>query len=240
MNLKWQTLYVFATAIFLSTPSAGFASSYVEHKISSGKFPIRSACFMPTEAQLVRVGVKGAERMPKESDDWAAALQTLVQSHLKSAGIGIDSATNPLSSGASDGEIRQVISQIQQKYNSVLALMDKKPREITKSAYTLGDQVGMLPCSGNSDILVFVQAAGQVLTGGRTAITLLAGGPAEGAILLVTMADAKTGEILGLIKIRPGWGFLDNTEDAFGKSLDYELSNMNVGSARKNAQAKEQ
>jgi len=239
MNFKWRIFLGLVAIVSLNTSSTAFASSsYVQHKVSSGKFAIRSACFMPASAQLVKVGVKGAERMPKESDDWAVALQVLVQTHLKADGIGINSATDPLSSGASDDEVRQVISQIDQKYNSVSPLMDKKPRAVAKSAYTLGDQVGMLPCSENSDILVFVQGAGQVLTGGRATMTFLVGGPAEGAILIVTMADAKTGEILGLVKIRPGMGFLDNAENAFGEGLDNELSDMNIGSARKNAREK--
>ncbi len=238
MNIKGRIFVAFAAAIFLNAGSVAFASSsYSQHKVSSGKFPIRSACFMPPEAQLVKVGLKGAERMTKESDAWATVLQAVVDSHLKSDGIAINSASNPLSSSASDDEIRQVITQVQQKYDAISSLMDKKPGGIAKSAYTLGDQVGMLPCSENSDILVFIQGRGQVLTEGRAAMSFIAGGPAEGGILLVTMADAKTGEILGQIRVRPDSGFLDNGEAAFGEPIEEQLVNMNIGSARKNAKA---
>lgn len=205
----------------------------------SGKFPIHSACMMPPEGHLTRIGVKGTEGMTKESDAWAGALENLVESHLKSADIAIHSATDPLSSGASDDDIRGAIFQIQQKLDSLSRLMDKKPGRIAKSAYTLGDQVGMLPCSENSDILVFVQGVGQVLTEGRASMTFLIGGPSENALVLVTMADAKTGEIVGLIQIYPdSGGFLDNAEAAFGEGLDKQLSIMNIGSARKNAKAR--
>jgi hypothetical protein len=97
----------------------------------------------------------------------------------------------------------------------------------------------MLPCSENFDILVFVQGQGQVLTGGRATMTFLVGGPAEGAVVLVTMADAKTGEIVGLIKIYPGDGFLDSAEDAIGERLDNQLAIMNIGSARKNGKKRD-
>jgi hypothetical protein len=177
--------------------------------------------------------------MTKESEAWAGALEALVESHLKSDGIAINSATNPLSSGASDDEIRGVISQVQEKLGDVSPLMNKKPDRISKSAYTLGDQVGMLPCSESSDILVFVQGVGQVLTENRAAMTFVMGGPKEDADVLVTMADAKTGEIVGLIQMYPGDGFPDNTEGAFGEGLNNQLAIMNIGSARKNAKAHE-
>jgi hypothetical protein len=244
MKFRWSIFLVFATAIFMCvSASTTFAlslritSSYTQRKVSSGKFPIHSACMMPPQGYLTRIGVKGAEGMTKESEAWAEALEATVESHFKTDGIEINTATNPLASGASDDEIGRVISQIQEKLHALSPLMNKKPRQIAKSAYTLGDQVGMLPCSEKSDILVFVQGVGQVLTGGREAVTLLIGGPAEGATVLVTMADAKTGEIVGLIKIYPGAGFLDNdnAELEFGERLDCPLADMNIGSARKNA-----
>jgi len=192
---------------------------------------------MPPQGQLTRIGMKGAEGMRKESDAWAAGLEDMVESHLKSDGIVINSAINPLSSGASDDEIRSVTSQIQQKFSSVLPLMRKKPGGIVKSAYTLGDQVGMLPCSENSEILVFVQGVGRVVTQGRASMTLLIGGPAEDAVLFVTIADAKTGEIVGFIQVYPGDASLLDAEAAFGQKLDPQFAFMNIGSARKRAAA---
>jgi hypothetical protein len=248
MNFKGRMFLTFATAALLcASASSAFALSlrltwsYTQRKVSSGKFPIHSACMMPPQGHLTRIGVKGAEGMTKESEAWAVALEALVESHLKSDGIAINSAANPLSSGASEDEIRGVISQVQEKLGTLSPLMNKKPGRIAKSAYTLGDQVGMLPCSENSDILVFVQGVGQVLTENRAAMTFVIGGPAENAEVLVTMADAKTGEIVGLIQIYPdSGGFLDSAENAFGEGLDNQLAIMNIGSARKNAKARGQ
>ena len=182
--------------------------------------------------------MKGAEGMSKESEAWATALENMVESHLKSDDIMISSAINPLASGASDGEIGNVISQVQQKFSSISPLIRKKPGGIGKSAYTLGDQVGMLPCSENSEILVFVQGVGQVVTQGRSTMTLLVGGPDEDAVLLVTIADAKTGEIVGFIQVYPGDASLLDAEAAFGQKLYQQLADMNIGSARKHAAAR--
>lgn len=240
MNFKLRMSAALTTTALLclynsaaAAPLLRHTSSFTQHKVSSRKFPIHSACMMPPQGRLTRIGMKGAEGMSKESEAWAATLETLVESHLKSDGIAINSATDPLSSGASNEEIRGVVSQVQEKLASVLPLVNKKPGKIGKSAYTLGDQVGMLPCSENSDVLIFVQGVGQVLTDSRAAMTFLAGGPAEDAFVLVTMADAKTGEILGLIQLYPGDGFPENTEYAFGSRLERELWTMNIGTARK-------
>jgi hypothetical protein len=242
MNFRRQTFLGFATAIFVCvSASTAFpltlpiTSFWAQRKITSGKFPIHSACMMPPQGHLTRIGMKGAEGMSKESDAWAASLEDMVESHLKSDGIAISSAINPLSSGASDDEIRSVISQIQQKFSSISPLMRKKPGGIGKSAYTLGDQVGMLPCSENSEILVFVQGVGHVVTEGRASMTLLIGGPDEDAVLLVTIADAKTGEIVGFIQVYPGDASLLKVEDAFGQKLYEQFAGMNIGSARKRA-----
>jgi hypothetical protein len=244
MNVKQQTFRGLATAIFACVSvSTAFSmtlpitSSWAQHKVSSGKFAIHSACMMPPQAHLARIGMKGAEGMTKESDTWAAALEDMVEAHLKSDGVAINSATSLLSSGASNDEIGSVISQIQQKFASVEPLMRKKPGGIGKSAYTLGDQVGMLPCSENSDILVFVQGVGQVVTDGRASMTLLIGGPAEDAVVLVTMADAKTGEIISFTQVYPNDSSLLKAEDAFGEKLYQQFVVMNIGAARKNAKA---
>jgi hypothetical protein len=244
MNFRRQPFLGFATVLFVCVSASTalplnlpITSFWAQRKITSGKFPIHSACMMPPQANLTRIGMKGAEGMSKESEAWAAALEDMVESHIKSDGIAISSAINPLSSGASDGEIRGVISQIQQKFSSVLPLMRKKPGGIVKSAYTLGDQVGMLPCSENSEILIFVQGAGQVVTQGRASMTLLVGGPAEDAVLLLTIADAKTGEIVGFIQVYPGDASLLDAEGAFGQKLYQQFAEMNIGSARKRAAA---
>lgn len=200
-------------------------------------FPIHSACMMPPEANLTKIGVKGAGGMSKESDAWAGVLEDLVESKLKADGIALNSAINPLSSGASDDEVRGVIFQVRQKLSAISPLMNKKPKQIAHSAYTLGDEVGMLPCSEKSDVLVFVQGVGQVLTDGREAMTFFVGGPAEGAVVLVTIADAKTGEIVGLIRVYPGDGFLTSAETEIGHRLMYQFGYMNIGSARKNVKA---
>jgi len=233
MKLRRQIFLAFAIALFAcASASTTFASvlqtnsSYAQRKVSSGKFPIHSACMMPPEGHLAKIilksmGFRDVQEIPQESKTWSDDIEAMVESHLKARGINVTSATNPLSSGASADAIKEVIAQVQLKLKAVSALMYKKPGAIAKSAYTLGDQVGMLPCSENSDILVFVQGGGQVFP---------IGGPDDAAELFVTMADVKTGEILDLIELYPGGNFPSSAEVYFGPDLDVELASKNVGS----------
>jgi len=210
--------------------------SYEHPKVKSGEFAIRTACMIPAEGKLSKLGVKGREGMAKESDDWSTNLQNVVEAHLKSAGVSLMPAISAAESGASDDEVRQVVLGIQQKYDEVSAKLNSKPKDIGKSRYTLGDQVALLPCAAKSDVLVFVEGEGEVLTGGKKTMSMFIGGAANSnATLILTMADAKTGEILTFARlvningVAGGQKFMDDTEKAYGKALDKQLGKMKVG-----------
>ncbi len=189
---------------------------------------------MPAEAELDKLGVKNTEKMTRESNDWEVALKGLIEAHFKTVGIEINSATDAFSSGASDNDIQQVIEQIQEKYNSLSPQLARKPKGISKGAYTLGDQVAMLPCAANSDVLVLIRGAGVIPTLGRSEMAALAGGAlAQSAIVTVTLADAKTGEILSMIRFRNDSNFLNDAEGGFSVPLNGGLFDINLGNARK-------
>jgi hypothetical protein len=179
--------------------------------------------------------MKGGQSMSNQSDTWTTALENMVEAHLKTAGVQIQPATDPLASGASDDEIRQVISELNQKYQDVANQLNRHPKDIQKSRYTLGDAVALLPCAAKSDVLVFVQGEGQVTSGGKKAMGMLVGGSGNVsyATLVLTMADAKTGEILAFARLSNaesfGDKFVDQTESVYGKALDKQFSRLRIG-----------
>ena len=194
---------------------------------------------MPAEGKLSKLGMKGREGMSKESEAWSTELQSIVETHLKSAEVNVVSASAAASGAASDDELRQVLLQIQGKYNSIAAQIDKKPKDIGKSRFTLGDDVALLPCTANADVLVFVEGQGQVLTGGKQAFGILLAGPKDSlATLILTMADAKTGEILGFARMVNADKFVKDSEKAFGKSLDKQFKKMRIGAEADNVKKK--
>ena len=235
MNYKrWFIPAIIATVLVPLSARAATSSWSFEHpKVKSGEFALRSACMMPAEGKISKQGVKGQEGMSKQSDEWSSNLQTLVEGHLKTAGVSLMPAMNTGASGASDDELRQLVLQIEQKYDEVAVKLNKKPKDIAKSRFTLGDQVALLPCAAKSDVLVFVEGEGQLLTGGKKAMGLLfGGGAASGATLILTMADAKTGEIIAFTRLENatlGQQFMDETEKAYGKALDKQFTKLKVG-----------
>ena len=226
---------IVATALMpISARAVTPSWSYEHPKVTSGEFPIRSACMMPAQGKLTRQGMKGQEGMGKQSDEWSTSLQNLVEAHLKVAGVELLPAMNPGSSSASDDELRQIVLQIEQKYEEVSDKLNRKPKDIKKSRFTLGDQVALLPCSAKSDVLVFVEGEGDILTGGKKAMGWVIGGStASEATLILTMADAKTGEIIAFARLtnaaNAGQKLVDETEKVYGKALDKQFTKLRIG-----------
>ena len=237
MKSAFRLCAAFTAATLLSTSAvAGTPSWSYEHpKVLSGEIHLRNACMMPAEGKLSKLSMKGREGMSKESDAWSSELQTIVESHLKEAGMILLPASSNAGSGASDAEIQQVLVQVQEKYQDISAKIDKHPKDIGKSRFTLGDEVALLPCSAKSDVLVFVEGQGQVLTGGKAAFGILIAGPKDSmATLILTMADAKTGEILGFVRMVNADRFVKDSEKAFGKALDKQFKKMRIGTTADN------
>lgn len=237
MTSRFRVLTSFAAFAFMVVPVFAITPSwsYEDPKVTSGEVPIRSVCMMPTEAKLSKATMKGGQSMANETDTWTVALENMVEAHFKTAEVQIQQATEPLASGASDDEIHQVILQLNQKYGDVSTQLNKHPKDIRKSRYTLGDTVSLLPCAVKSDALVFVQGEGQVTSGGKKAMGMLVGGSSNTsyATLILTMADAKTGEILAFARLSNaesfGDKFVDQTESVYGKALDKQLARLKIG-----------
>jgi len=221
----------FASCASATTPSW----SYENRKVTSGEFLIRTACMMPVEGKLSRVTMKGGAGMSKETETWTTTLQNMVEAHLKTAGVQLYEAADPLASGASDDEIQQVILQLNQKYGEITKTLNRRPKDIGKSRYTIGDEATLLPCAAKADVLVFVEGEGQVTSGGKKAMGMIVGGSGNTsyATLVLTMADAKTGEIVAFSRMSNaesfGEKFVDQTEEVYGKALNKQLERLRIG-----------
>ena len=231
----FRTLTPLALLFIMITPAA-FAGHrnenlyYVNPKLASGSDAIHSVCVVPGEMQLTKVGMKGKEGMAKESEDWANALQNIVETHLKAAQVEVVSSNISPDQLDANPDAQQLVLQVQKSYDSVATQLEKHPKDIKKDRFTLGDEVAILPCSAKSDALVFFHAEGELLTSGKKAFSLLVATNAEEANLRLSFVDAKTGEVLALIRIqREGNRFEKNPEKAYGKALDRELKKIKVG-----------
>ena len=217
---------LFSTQATAVTLSRAFESP----RVTSGDFQIRTACMMPAEGRLRKLGMKGTEGMTKESDAWSTTLQTVVESHLKLAGVQVVSATGASDATASEDELRQLMLRLQEKYDGISAKIEKKPKDIAKSRFTVGDEVALLPCTAKADVLVFAEGNGQVLTGGKAAFGILVAGPSSSmAHLALAMVDAKSGEVMAFVRMDNNGKFVSDSEKAYGKALDKQFKKMRIG-----------
>ena len=207
-----------------------FSRGYTNPKLDSGEATIARACIMPAAAQLQRVGMKGHEGMAEESDTWSTQLQGIVENHLKEVGVTITSSGMSSAELEKNDQLRQTVLQVQQKYDSVATQMDRKNKDVKKSRYTLGDEVTLLPCSANSDALVFIHGEGNVLTGGKKAFgTLVGGASRSSASLRVTFVDAKSGDVLAYTVFVNDGKFEGDSEAAYGKAISKEFTKVGIG-----------
>jgi len=227
---------LFVNTAMLVMLNAGIGSAatpgwtFMAPKLSTGEVEIHKACVMPAEAKLSKLGMKGHEGMSKESDAWSSALQTVAESHLKTAGVEILPSGMSQEDLQKNDELQQVVVKLQAKYDSISAQLAKHPKDTRKARFTVGDEVALLPCTANADTLVYVHGDGQVLTGGKKAFGILLTGPsASTASLTLSLVDAKSGDVLAYMHLMNAEKFVNDSEKAYGSRLDKLFKQMKIG-----------
>jgi hypothetical protein len=165
--------------------------------------PIQRVCLVSLDAQLIRLGMKGAEPMPKETEEWTPKVKDTVIQAANGAGWKVAGDFTDLSMVGEDA--RDSVVRVKRRYDTIAVQLNKKPGKIAKGRYTLGDEVALLPCSASADSLLFVAASGVMKTGGRQAFSIIVWGGAPGALsnyfLRIAFVDAKSGEVTALTRI---------------------------------------
>jgi len=226
MNWPLRTLALAALCCLPANAQEASSSSYASPSLAA--LHVRSVCIMPVEAKLYRLGMKGPESMLKESDDWTTNLQAVVETHFKAAEMTVLSASDALNSTASSEELQQAILDVQQKYHAAASQVQRKPKELRSEHFTLGDSVSLLPCSAKSDVLVFAEGQGRILSNGKETMTALVGGPTTYGFFAITLVDAKTGDVLAYIRMMDTISFQASPEVAFGEALDGQLHKLHI------------
>ncbi|HSR05991.1 MAG TPA: hypothetical protein VLM42_02470, partial [Bryobacteraceae bacterium] len=197
--------------------------------------PIRKVCVLPVDAQLNKVGFKGGEALPKESEAWAAELGNAVKHAITEAGGQIADDLSPQELEGKE-QLRQYVVQVQQRFATIAVQMNRKSRDVAKGRYTLGDEVALLPCAARADSLLFIQGEGFLLTDGRKALTALTSGAASFITarskfkLRLAFVDSASGSVKALILVSSlGDKSRNNPDEAYGKDLGKEFAKLHVG-----------
>jgi hypothetical protein len=230
MNRRPITVALIFGMAAISAPASINRSVKTKRAPSAG--PIRSVCLVSLDAQLSRFGMKGMEPMPKETEEWTAKLKdTVIQA---ASGTGWNMAGDFTDLNTVSEETRDSVVKVKRRYDTVAVQLNKKPGEVAKGRYTLGDEVALLPCSASADSLLFVAASGVMKTGRREAFSLIVWGGVPGALanysLRIAFVDAKSGEVTALTRIAlTGGKFGEDPAKVLTKRLIEEFKKTGSG-----------
>ena len=227
---KFLSCGILFSLIALCAPNAAAVSrakQYLHPKVKSREYSIKSVLIVPPRVELMRLGIKGSEGMSKESDALAEMLLGMVVKQLEDRKVRI--LPNPFGQEtlAKDEELAATLARVQGRYDSVATQLHKKPKDVQKARFSLGDEVANLGPARNADALVFLRGSGNVLTGGKKAFGWLVTGQTRNMLTFyVSFVDSKTGELLCIMTVFAMGDYAGKPDKTMGKTLTKSFSKL--------------
>ncbi|HXB74821.1 MAG TPA: hypothetical protein VNY05_41705 [Candidatus Acidoferrales bacterium] len=201
---------------------------HVNRKLTARGVTIHKAVLLPAQVTVNKIGVKGAEGGVPQAEQIGGSFYSAVSTELALRGIEV--LPNPLEQ-AKDDAARYAIADLQARYDNVGVQVRRRPGSVEKGRFTLGDGVAKFEPGAAADILVFIRGTGHVLTSARKAIGLaewnwIGMGRMSQFRGEVTFVDAKTGEVLALIRFARGRDMTVKSGERFSQSLREALHDV--------------
>ena len=184
----------FLASILLLLGSAhAVRCQYLHPKIVKKEIVLRNLVILPAKVDIVRQSMRGPEGMAAESD----MLSTLIPRMLVDV-LTAKHLTAMLSAPAQDDPERKYArADIDARYDALLPKITKKPKDVTKGRFSMGDEIMNLNADKTVDAIVFVRGHGQKLSKGKSTFSLLTLSPQFPYLALsISIVDANTGEVL--------------------------------------------
>jgi hypothetical protein len=187
-----------AAFFFLCLLPCTVAAQYEHQDLKSGKKVITNIVIIPPAASLVKSGMKGQEPLVEEAKTLEGGLSVELMEILSAKGFSVTQGATAFDSPAENPNLKYALSNLQTRYDHVEVLLKKKPKDVRKGRFTLGDEVTNFTPGASADALVFVRANGVVPTTGMKTFVVLSGiGYTRNyARLGISVVDAQTGTIL--------------------------------------------
>lgn len=196
--------WLMGVAVTVAVPSAPAsifsnqqAKAYAHPDLEGGKIKIRSVLILPPQVEVKKSGVKSNEPMMDEARRVEDALQQIITRVLQEHGC--QALDNPFGQEAlaHNTDLKYTLGDLQKQFDTLDEQLSRKPKDVRKGRFTMGDEVNKLNPGGAADVLVFTRGRGLLQTGGKRALTALArsgGGQVFAAHIVVV--DARTGSVL--------------------------------------------
>ncbi|HMJ25991.1 MAG TPA: hypothetical protein VK475_09195 [Pyrinomonadaceae bacterium] len=215
-------LLAFLIAFAVATP-ATIGAQYLHPRISSKETTIRNVVILPPKIQIVRQSMKGPEGMAAESEALSVRVTQLLTDALATKHVTAWSGVL----GSGDSQKTYVIADLQSRYDALLPKINKKPKDVKKGRFTLGDEVLNLNLAKTTDAIVFVRGDGQKLSKGKAAFSILTLSLNLPYLrLTIGIVDAHTGEVL-LFTIPVAIADVTNEKErALGRAIESSLKKL--------------
>lgn len=168
-------------------------AQFAHPELKSGSRHVQKLMIMPIQVQLTKLGMKGTEPMTEESLQAQKSLMPVLADVFKTNGYVIDDTTVSPQVLERDDALRYSVDDLQKKLDEVLKIMARKPADVRRGRFTLGDEVVKLPAAENVDALLFVRVVGRIMTGGRKLYSFPMG---DDVRMRMGVVDARTGDVL--------------------------------------------
>jgi hypothetical protein len=194
MKLKLLCL-TFLVGFFSLTP-ATLRAQYLHPKITGKQTIVRNVLLLPAKVEIVKQGMRGPEGMAAESELLSTRVQQLVIESLTAKHLTA-SAGASTSSGEADAQKKYQLADMQTRYDALLPKIRKKPKDVKKGRFSLGDEILNLNLDKSIDAVVFINGQGQKLTKGMKTFSILTMSlNLPYLALTIGIVDAHTGEVL--------------------------------------------
>jgi hypothetical protein len=204
------------------------ANQYAHPSLKSKEKTVRKLLLLPPRVQIQRQGMKGSEGMIKEAGDFGQAVSSLVAGQLAQEGCEVIFNQAVREPSTSDENTKFALTDIQNKYDRIEAVISRKPKDVRKGRFSIGDDVLAMNLAERGDALVFVRVNGIVLTKGRKIFGLLVPGtlPWSTVFISIALVDSKTGDVLYFSKIKAIGDFVGAPEQVLSKPVRKSFKNF--------------
>jgi hypothetical protein len=227
MKIKTYSLISLMTLTLLVAGQA--AAQQLHPKLEKKEKAVKTVLLLPAKVELTKSGMKGGEGMLKESEQVAEALPKLIIAALQKKGYTVIEDPFTPQALSENNDLKFALADIQNRYDVMGQQLHRKPKDVKKGRYTMGDEVSKINPDGKADTLVFVRASGNKNTGGKKAFGLLLGNAAmvvDVMLVSISLVDAQTGEVLATTRAAGTGDFVNQTDSRLGKNIEKSLKKL--------------
>ncbi len=181
--------------LLLAAPAQG------AKKAKANQPTIKNVVVLPAIVKMTKHGVKGAEGMGKDEEAARMEFAGSVPAALTKCDFTVET---PFTDEAlkNNNDLKYAVADVQRKFDEIAPQLYKKPKDVPKGRFSLGDMVAVLNSKGTADALVIIRADGSEKTKGKGFMTGGLMGMAGAGIPMirsrVAVVDAKNGNVLFL------------------------------------------